>query len=204
MGADIPKQFLLLNGKPIIFRTIQKFIDFDENIEVIVVLPSNQIHFYEQLCKEHDFNADCVIVEGGAERFYSVKNGLQKCKGELIAVHDAVRPLVSIEVIRACFEDAKKTQASIPVVSINESIRRIVDGKSSPRNRDDFRIVQTPQCFDKNVLLNAYNQSYQTSYTDDASVVESAGQEISLVEGNHENIKITRKVDLQIAEKIWE
>lgn len=204
MESDIPKQFLLLNGKPIIFHTIQKFLEFDPEIELVLVLPEFQLDLWKKLCEEFHFNSVHQCVIGGKERFDSVKNGIGYCTGDIIAVHDAVRPLVSVDVISNCFRIANEKGAAVPVVPINESIRKISNGTSSHRNRDDYRIVQTPQCFKKDILVEAYNQEYQESFTDDASVVENIGYSIFLVDGNQENIKITRSVDMLIAEKLIE
>ena len=204
METNIPKQFLLLSGKPIIIQSIEKFISFDPEIEVIIVLPQSQIDFWKKLCIDFNFKYEHIIIEGGKERFCSAKNGVKMSTGDIIAVHDAVRPMVSVEVIKRCFESAEKNGAAIPVIPINDSIRRVIEEGSVPRNRDDFRIVQTPQCFQRKILVDAYNVDYKSSFTDDASVVEEAGYEITLIEGNQENIKITRTIDLKIAEKLSE
>lgn len=202
MGAEIPKQFLILKGKPIIFWTIEKFYQYDSSIEIIVVLPEYHVPLWESLCQKYVFTLNYKIALGGDERFHSIKNGLAECTGELIAVHDAVRPLVSIEVIAACFENAKYNLACIPVVSVKESIRKIEKEKSYTVNREDYKIVQTPQCFDGNILRKAYRQNYSKLFTDDASVVEADGAKIYMIDGNDENIKITTPTDLLIAEQL--
>jgi len=199
MGAIIPKQFLLLDGRPVLIRTIERFLAYDPTIQIILVLPSNQFDFWKALCEEHNFEADFEVVKGGEERFHSVQNGLKVARGKIIGVHDAVRPLVSIAVIERCFEGAEKYDAVIPVIPVIESIRQVGQVESRAVDRSHFRLVQTPQCFKRNVLLNAYQLKFNSNYTDDASVVEATGIPISLVEGNQENIKITSPLDLKIA-----
>ena len=200
MGTELPKQFLLIKGKPIIFHTIQKFHDFDATIEIIVVLPESSIPFWETLCQKYLFTLEHKVVVGGAERFHSIQNGLVETTGAIVAVHDAVRPCVSIDVIKNCFLAAEKFGAAIPVLSISESLRKMVGENSIALNREDFKIVQTPQCFNIEILQKAYHQHYSKLFTDDASVVEADGQTIQLVEGNRENIKITMPEDLKLAE----
>jgi 2-C-methyl-D-erythritol 4-phosphate cytidylyltransferase len=200
MGTETPKQFLLLKGKPIIFHTIEKFYAVDPKIEIIVVLPDSYIPNWEILCQKFLFTYDHKVVAGGEERFYSIQNGLVEVSGDLIAVHDAVRPGVSEDVIRNCFIAAEKFGAAVPVLSITESLRKIESANSISVNREDFKIVQTPQCFQLEILQKAYRQHYSRLFTDDASVVEANGQAIHLVEGNRENIKITTPEDLKLAE----
>ena len=202
MGTDIPKQFLLIKGKPVIFWTIEKFYEYDATIEFIVVLPEYHVPLWETLCQKHLFTLKHKIVIGGQERFHSIKNGLTECTGKYIAVHDAVRPLVSVEVIANCFTGAEQNFACVPVVSIKESLRKVETDVSFCVNRDDYKIVQTPQIFEANLLHNAYQQNYSKLFTDDSSVVEAHGQKIFLVDGNDENIKITTPHDLLIAEQL--
>lgn len=202
MGSDIPKQFIDLAGKPIILRTIERFLEYDNQLKIILVLPENHFDSWNTICKKHSFKADIQLVIGGDERFYSVKNGLKEAtEHSLIAIHDAVRPLVSLQTIERCFDMAQKEGAAIPVIIPPESIREEdIHGQSRPLNRDNIRLVQTPQIFRSDILLRAYNSGYSPHFTDDATVVESLGNEISLVEGNTENIKITTPLDLKIAE----
>lgn len=200
MNADIPKQFLNINDRPIIFHTIELFHRFDTAIQIIVVLPLDYIPFFKDLVAENNFKIPIEIVEGGEERFHSIQNGLNVAVGDLIAVHDAVRPLVSQKVVKDVFESAAEFGAAIPVISLKESIRETTDNGSKALNRNNFRIVQTPQIFEAEILKAAYQQNYQPDFTDDASVVESKGHKIHLVEGNFENIKITTPEDLKIAE----
>jgi 2-C-methyl-D-erythritol 4-phosphate cytidylyltransferase len=199
MGAEVPKQFLLLNNRPILMWTIEKFFTYDPQIEIILVLPENQIAYWNSLCAHYNFTVNHRCVAGGNERFDSVKNGLEKASGELIGVHDAVRPLVSNRVIVETYAAAAIYGASIPVVSLTESLRQVKENDSFAVKRSDFKLVQTPQCFKSSVLRSAYQKPYQDFYTDDASVVEADGHKIHLVDGNEENIKITSPADLKIA-----
>lgn len=200
MGASIPKQFLLLAGRPVLMHTIERFLGFDATMQIILVLPPNQFDFWKALCVKHEFEVAIEVVKGGKERFHSVKNGLQVAKGDIIGVHDAVRPLVSKEVIERCFIGAEKYDAVIPVMPVIESIRQVGQVESRAVDRSQFRLVQTPQCFKRNALLKAYQLKFNSNFTDDASVVEATGVTISLVEGNQENIKITSPLDLKLAE----
>lgn len=199
MGADIPKQFLLLDDKPIIFHSLEKFTSYDPTIELILVLPEDNIDYWNELCVKYNFNTEHNIVKGGPERFNSVQNGLSLVRQRsTVAIHDAVRPYVSIETIDRCFSVAEKRGNAVPYIKPTESVREI-NGKNSSRviNRDNIALIQTPQVFRSDILLSAYAAVYQPSFTDDASVVEAAGHSINLVQGNRENIKITTAEDLQ-------
>ncbi|NOQ71538.1 MAG: 2-C-methyl-D-erythritol 4-phosphate cytidylyltransferase [Crocinitomix sp.] len=202
MGARIPKQFLNLNNRPVLFHTIEKFAQFDPEIQIIVVLPANQIDYWKALCSKNNFLIEHAIVKGGKERFFSVKNGLALAKGKVIGVHDAVRPLVSEAVIANCFATALEKGAAIPVFDINESIREINSNGSIAVNRNNYKLVQTPQCFQNEILKSAYALEFSEQFTDDASVVEKNGTTIHLIEGNEANIKITRPIDLRMAETL--
>lgn len=203
MGGDTPKQFLLLQGIPILMHTINCFYNYDNSIEIIVALPNAEVEHWHLLCAEHKFTIPHNIVNGGFTRFHSVKNALTLVtKESLVAIHDGVRPLVHHNTIERCFAQAQQTGAAIPVIECFESVRQIVGDKSIAVDRNNYRLVQTPQVFKSDILLAAYNQPYLTQFTDDASVVEHNGNTISLVEGNRENIKITTPVDLQIAETL--
>ncbi len=203
MNADIPKQFLELKGKPILMHTLEVFQRFDMRMQLILVLPETQIKFWQQLCRDHSFALNHVVVEGGKTRFHSVKNGLAAVQlPALVAVHDGVRPLVSNETIERCFVEAEKNEAAIPVVDMIESVRQITPQGSLSVDRTAYKLVQTPQIFDGELLLNAYQQEFSTFFTDDASVVEAFGHKVELVEGNRENIKITTEMDLKLAEAI--
>ena len=203
MNANIPKQFLEIQGKPILMHTLEAFYRFDVTIQLILVLPSVQIEFWDGLCKKHAFTLPHQIIEGGNARFYSVKNGLDIItKPSLVAVHDGVRPLVSLETIARCFEAAEKFDAAIPVVDLVDSIRHITKTGSQSVDRNLYKLVQTPQIFDSKLLKEAYEQDFSPLFTDDASVIEALGKPIHLVEGNRENIKITTEFDLRIAETL--
>lgn len=201
MNVDIPKQFLEIHGKPILMYTLEVFYRFDATMKLILVLPEVQIDFWKELCVKYNFNIIHQIVSGGQTRFHSVKNGLEAVNvPSLVAVHDGVRPLVSIETIERCFEGAEKFNAAIPVIDLVDSIRQLTETGSQSLDRNVYKLVQTPQIFDAELLKKAYEQDFSPLFTDDASVVEALGIKIQLVEGNRENIKITTEFDLKIAE----
>lgn len=203
MGASIPKQFLPVNGLPILMLTIKRFREYDGSLRIILVLPKEQHEYWNELCKNYHFTDAYAVVEGGETRFHSVRNGLAAIPDDaegVVGIHDGVRPFPSVEVIRACYETARTAKAVIPVVPVVETVRHIVaGGKTETVDRADYRLVQTPQTFDIQMLKQAYAQPYRDCFTDDASVVESAGHEVTLIEGNRENIKITTPFDLRIA-----
>ena len=201
MGGDIPKQFLPVGGKPILMRTIDRFLQYDEKMQVVLVLPESQQEYWRTLCDEYHFSQPYTLANGGETRFYSVKNGLTLVSpdAQLIGVHDGVRPFVSLDTIRATYEEAARSEAVVPVVEVVETVRHLVDGKSVTVPRSDYRLVQTPQVFSSSLLRQAYEQPYTDFFTDDASVVERFGHPVTLVPGNRENIKITTPFDLTIA-----
>jgi len=201
MHSETPKQFLNIAGKPVLMHTIDTFHSFSKEFIIFVVLPAPFIDFWKSLCKRYEFTIQHEVIEGGNARFDSVKNGLQKVEaGSLVGIHDGVRPLVNHTTIHNTFFTAEKKGNAIPAVKINESIRQINSSSSFAVDRKKYRIIQTPQCFQSDIIIDAYNQEYQKSFTDDATVLEANGREINLVEGNFENIKITRPVDLKIAQ----
>jgi len=205
MGSDIPKQFLPIGGKPVLMRTLERFREYSEHLQIILVLPEAQQEYWHQLCKQYHFSVSYQLANGGDTRFHSVQHGLDLVPDDaegVVGVHDGVRPFPSIEVIRNCFETARTAKAVIPVIPVVETVRHLTGGavKSKTVPRDEYRLVQTPQTFDIQLLKAANRQPYQTGFTDDASVVESYGHAITLVEGNRENIKITTPYDLKIAE----
>lgn len=201
MGTETPKQFLLLKSKPILMHTIACFYAFDSAIEIVVVLPKEHISVWQQLCVEHNFNIKHQITEGGSERFYSVKNGLEKINNNgIVAIHDGVRPFVSKETIARCFKKAEETGAAIPVMPVVESLRKVDGERSKSVNRSEYVSVQTPQCFNIELIKSAYQQDFLNTFTDDASLVEKFGHQVSLINGNIENIKITSPQDLILAE----
>ena len=201
MGGDVPKQFLPINGKPILMHTLEAFRKALDGIEFILVLPADQHEYWQKLCKDYNFCSPELIAKGGETRFHSVKNGLALLPDDedaVVGIHDGVRPFVSKETIQRCYATAAGGRAVVPVVPVVETIRQILpDGKSITRPRDEYRLVQTPQTFPLVMLKKAYEQSYSETFTDDASVVEAMGEEILMVEGNRENIKITTPSDLK-------
>ncbi len=203
MGNDIPKQFLPVGDLPVLMHTINRFTSYNSTMKIVLVLPAGQFNYWEALCRRHDFKALHLLVEGGDTRYQSVKNGLNEIDDAgLVAVHDGVRPFVSRETIHRCFHAAGLSGAAIPVGQMVESIRKLVGSKSEMRYRDSYRTVQTPQTFRSSVLKHAYQLPFSPRFTDDASVVEAAGYDITLVEGNPENIKITSPFDLVIADAL--
>jgi len=203
MGAEIPKQFIELKGKPILMHTIERFYSFDKNISFIVVLPENQHEYWNNLAKSHGFKIVHKLAKGGTERFYSVLNGLKFINNNsLVAIHDGVRPLVSLDTIKRCIETADLKGAAIPVTQATESIRKVTNNESEAVDRSLYFTVQTPQVFKSEIILQAYKQDFDSTLTDDASLVEKAGFTVELVEGNVENIKITRPIDIKIAEAL--
>lgn len=205
MGGELPKQFIPVGGKPVLMRTMEAFYDSDSEIQIILVLPHSQQDYWRQLCRECRFSLPHVIADGGETRFHSVKNGLALVKTPaLVGVHDGVRPFVSPEVIARCYKLAAEKKAVVPVIEVVETVRRLTGDGSVTVNRDDYRLVQTPQVFDAELLKKAYGQAYTFLFTDDASVVEALGESVFLTEGNKENIKITTPFDLKIATVLTE
>ena len=236
MGSDIPKQFLPIGGKPVLMRTLEKFREYSEDLQIILVLPEAQQEYWHELCEKYIFKVEYQLANGGQTRFHSVQNGLAMVPDNaqgVVGVHDGVRPFPSVEVIRRCYETARTAKAVIPVIPIVETVRHLCSGqwtvdsydysqdKNNPLKgnhnwplstvncqlsktvpRDEYRLVQTPQVFDIQLLKAANRQPYSDGFTDDASVVESYGHEITLVEGNRENIKITTPYDITVAEAI--
>ena len=199
MGSDLPKQFLPIGNKPVLMRTMEVFRKFDANLQIILVLPLAQQEFWEQLCEKYHFTVEHTIADGGETRFHSVKNGLAKVQGPgLVGVHDGVRPFVSVEVIRNCYDLAKQYKAVIPVIDVVETLRHLTNTGSETVSRNDYKLVQTPQVFDIELLRQAYAQEYTPFFTDDASVVEAMGVSVYFAPGNRENIKITTPFDLKI------
>ena len=203
MNTEVPKQFLLLAGQPVLMHTIRIFHLFDPGMTLFVTLPESHIPYWEQLCRHHSFLIPHHLVKGGETRFGSVKNALERIKGEgLVAIHDGVRPLVSIETLKRTFEEAEKSGNAIPVIRMQESIRETGPEGSKEVARENLRIVQTPQVFRIALIRKAYDSAPHQNFTDDATVLETLGEPIHLVEGNPENIKITRPSDLRCAEAI--
>jgi 2-C-methyl-D-erythritol 4-phosphate cytidylyltransferase len=206
MGGEVPKQFLPIGGLPVLMRTMLRFREALPDASIILVLPKAQQDYWRGLCQQHNFplpeGGFYQLATGGKTRFHSVQNGLALVPDDaegVVGVHDGVRPFVSVEVIRRSYAAAREQKAVIPVVPVVETLRHITEGT---KPRDEYRLVQTPQCFDIQLLKAANKQPYSDAFTDDASVVEAFGHPVILVEGNRENIKITTPADLLIAESI--
>ena len=203
MGSDIPKQFLPIAGKPVLMRTLERFRAYSSTLQIVLVLPEAQQDYWKQLCKQYDFKVDYQLANGGQTRFHSVQNGLALVPDDaegVVGVHDGVRPFPSIDVILNCYDTARTKKAVIPVIPVVETVRQLKSEGSITVPRDQYRLVQTPQTFDIQLLKAANRQPYNDGFTDDASVVESYGHAITLVEGNRENIKITTPYDIIVAE----
>jgi 2-C-methyl-D-erythritol 4-phosphate cytidylyltransferase len=205
MGAEVPKQFLELAGRPVLMHTIERFKTFSESIEIITVLPENQLRHWLELQKKYSFTVPQTIVKGGSSRFLSVRNGLKFVNVPgIVAIHDGVRPFVSIDTIRRCFSAAEKLGNAIPTISPIESLRIITESGSRPVDRFHVKQIQTPQVFSADLIKKAYLQEYKTEFSDDATVLENIGEKINLIEGNRENIKITNPEDLLISKALLE
>ena len=188
-----------------LMRTLERFREYSEDLQIILVLPEAQQDYWQELCNRYDFQVEYQLANGGQTRFHSVQNGLALVPDDaegVVGVHDGVRPFPSIEVIRNCYTTAREKKAVIPVIPVVETVRHLEGEKSITVPRGDYRLVQTPQTFDIQLLKAANRQPYNDGFTDDASVVESYGFEITLVEGNRENIKITTPYDIIVAEAI--
>ncbi len=197
MKADLPKQFLLLNGTPILIHTLKQFSHFEE---IVLVLPSAQFDYWQELCKTHNFSQKHTLISGGETRFYSVKNGLEKIgKKSVVAIHDGVRPLVSTALINSLIAETKQGIGVIPIVPVKDSIRKIEGENSTYLDRISLYKVQTPQCFLGADIQKAYTQDFSDTFTDDASVFEANGGQITTILGEERNIKITTEQDLIIA-----
>jgi 2-C-methyl-D-erythritol 4-phosphate cytidylyltransferase len=203
MGTSRAKQFLEVGGLPLLMHTFNAFSALENNFEFILVLPARLIAPWKELCEIYHFNTPHQIAESGPKRFHSVKSGLNLVPENVwVAIHDAARPFVSKQVIAACFAMAERKGNAIPVVPVNESVRETNGTFNKVLDREKLRLVQTPQVFHSSSIKQAYQQPYNESFTDDATVLESSGQPIHLVEGNRENIKITNPSDLLFAQAL--
>ena len=203
MNREIPKQFLELAGLPVLMHTMRTFYRYDADIEIVLVLPEKWIVFWNELCTKYNFTLNYQLVYGGELRFQSVQNGLQKISEDgVVFIHDGVRPLVSEQTIKNCFEMAEKRGNSLPVVPVSESVREVNGDSNMAVERSKYFLVQTPQTFRVMLIKKAYRLAGSVEFTDDASVLESIGEDIHLTEGNRENIKITYPEDLLFAEAI--
>ena len=200
--SDRPKQFLPLNGLPVLMRTIRAFYQYSPSIEIVLVLPQDQIDVWHSLCAEYNFDIQLTVQAGGETRFQSVKRGLEKMTEGLVAIHDGVRPLVSKEIIAKSFRMAAEKQSAVAAVSLKESIRIVDNESTSAVDRSRFKLIQTPQTFSVSLIRQAYDVTEDPAMTDDASVAEKAGHHISLFDGSYENIKITTMEDLVVAEAL--
>ncbi len=203
MKSEVPKQFIEIGGKPVLMHTIDTFKKFDPAIQIILVLPESQIKYWSLLCKKFSFNTPHEVVIGGETRFHSVSNGLKMVtEPGVVGVHDGVRPFVSQKTLFNCYNTAGHTGNAVPVVDAFESVRQTEGKGNHAVDRTTIKLVQTPQVFQSEQILKAYQTEFHSLFTDDASVAEAAGHSITLVEGNRENIKITTPFDLNIAEAI--
>jgi len=198
MKADLPKQFLLLKGTPILMHTLKQFSHFEE---IVLVLPSTQFEYWETLCKTHNCTQQHSLVAGGKTRFHSVKNGLEKIQDNtVVAIHDGVRPLVSETLMNNLIDKSKSGVGVIPVVPVKDSIRKVEGENSTHIDRSNLYKVQTPQCFLSTDIKEAYTQDFSNTFTDDASVFEAIGGKIKTILGDEKNLKITSQEDMKVAE----
>ncbi|MGV3632458.1 MAG: 2-C-methyl-D-erythritol 4-phosphate cytidylyltransferase [Bacteroidota bacterium] len=204
MESDLPKQFLLLDELPVLAHSIERFHGFDPDIQVLVTLPDNWRSYWEGLCRKLNFKIPHALIDGGKERFHSIQNALSQATGELIAVHDGVRPLISRKLIFEAFRLAEESGTALPVIPVKESIRFAEKQETHALNRKNHFIVQTPQVFRAEILQKAYGLPYHDGITDDASLAEEAGYDIQLFEGEEFNIKITTPLDLRLIRMIYE
>jgi 2-C-methyl-D-erythritol 4-phosphate cytidylyltransferase len=204
IGGRIPKQFLPLLGKPILCHALQAFHYAFRDIKLILVVPHDQVDGAKTILKSYVGGLNITTVAGGETRFHSVQNGLKQVKDDgIVFIHDAVRPMISEKLIYRCFDAALTMGSAIPVVPVSDSMRLIDEsGRSHPINRDNLRIVQTPQTFLTSIILPAFNCEYKPAFTDEASVVEARGTKVHLVQGELDNIKITNPVDMAIADTL--
>lgn len=209
MGGDLPKQFRLLGGKPVLMVTIEQLYTMNNSLQIVLVLPQEHIELWNELFKAHSFQVPLQLTTGGSTRFHSVQNGLKMIddiEDALVGVHDGVRPFVSPKVLDAAYSEAWINGAAIPMIEIQDSLRHIVGGNGASEvvPRDRYRLVQTPQVFRLSLLRRAYEQRYIEAFTDDASVVEALGEPVYAIEGNRENIKLTTPFDFMVAKTIME
>ncbi len=201
MGSALPKQFLPLMGKPVLTHALIAFLNAVPDIEIILVLPADQLSYAQIVLSALPDPVDITIVSGGETRFHSVQNGLNAISGDgVVFVHDGARPLISPELIHRCFNQAMELGSAIPAIPVAESMRIINGTDSSPVDRDKMRVIQTPQTFRTEVILPAFQQAYSPAFTDEATVVEYYGTKVYLVQGEKQNIKVTTPEDMIIAE----
>ena len=202
MNTDIPKQFLLLNGTPILIHTLKQFSHFEE---IVLVLPYSQFEYWRELCNTYNFTQKHILVAGGTSRFYSVKNGLEQIdENSVIAIHDGVRPLISTKLIDSLITKTKNGVGIIPIVPLKDSIRKVEGENSTHLDRSNLYKVQTPQCFLSKDIKEAYTQEFSDTFTDDASVFEAKGGRITTLLGEEKNLKITTREDVTIANEFMQ
>ena len=201
-SSEVPKQFLSLIGTPVLMHTINTFHNWGAITEIILTVPKEWASYWEDLTKKYDFKIPHRIVDGGKERYHSIKNALDMCSGDYVMIHDGVRPLVDKGTLNRCCNALKNNKAVVPYIELKDSIREISGDNSISRDRKNYVSVQTPQCFDLKLIQKAYQGEYLDIFTDDASVAENSGMEIYLVKGNEENLKITTPIDFNIAESL--
>lgn len=200
MNSQVPKQFLLLQGKPVLYHTLHTFLNAYQDLTVILVLPADHIDEGKKVLDLFPGNDRIRVTTGGATRFHSVQNGLQLVTEEgIVFVHDAVRCLLSVDLIHRCYETAMEHGSAVPVIDCKDSVRRVSGDSNESLKRSSIKLVQTPQTFQSKILLPAFNTVYSDSFSDEATVVEAAGHKVKLVEGEENNFKITRPLDLLIA-----
>ena len=207
MGTEIPKQFLSLGNAPILMHTVKRFWGYSHNINIIVVLPSEQITRWKQLCEKNQFNIPHTIIAGGNTRFESVRNGLNSISTKskaLVAIHDGVRPFISKKLLDNAYNSAAENGNAIVSVPLKDSIRKIENGKNTAVDRSKYHIMQTPQTFLLSTITSAFSVEESPLFTDDAAVAEASGVEIHLIEGSYETIKRTTPEDLALAEAIMQ
>jgi len=201
MLSEVPKQFMLLRGRPVLMHTIEAFEKSDYNPEIIVVLNVDFHQYWENLCVLHNFTIPHKLIKGGTQRFDSVKNGIKAIRTKaIVAIHDAVRPLLSKQLIDRSFEQAEKSGNAVASVKSRDSVRQYNGIHSVPLDREEIYLIQTPQTFSSEILKKAYKQEYRNEFTDDASVAERSGIKINLIEGETRNFKITFPEDIRLAE----
>lgn len=205
MKSNIPKQFLMLEGRLVLMRTIDVFASLSDICEIVVVLAEHQLDIWQELCEKYNFNVSHTVVSGGATRTESVKRGLDamKYKEGVVLIHDGVRPFVSHSTILSAINNAKEYGAAVPVVDVVDSMRMVCEnGTNNVLDRSKCKIVQTPQSFDKKIIFKSYQINGNFSFSDDATLVESIGTRIKLFEGQRDNVKITTSEDLDLSQHI--
>jgi 2-C-methyl-D-erythritol 4-phosphate cytidylyltransferase len=201
MLSEVPKQFMLLRGRPVLMHTIEAFDKSDYNPEIIVVLNVDFHQYWENLCLLHNFSIPHKLVKGGTQRFDSVKNGIKAIKTKaIVAIHDAVRPLLSKQLIDRTFEEAERSGNAVAAIKSRDSVRQNTGTHTIPLDREEIYLIQTPQTFSSEILKKAYTQEYRNEFTDDASVAEKLGIKINLIDGETRNFKITFPEDIRLAE----